>query len=231
MGDYGQFVFLSALNAVPDGDDGSATLAALTKCDAESWCNQIEAQNCTMTRETPILVGTYSHAWGTAPIAAAAGGLLGITQTAPAWAAFTVAPRLGALRFASLRVPTLRGAVEVRANATHTAVAVPCGAAATLCARRIDAGSLLLLDGEPVAGAATTALHLCVGNVGCGAGGAARVVTGTTAVACDWRPPCGENAGPGTVPCSCMKRAACTTPQSARIMLIHYLYQQLSSSH
>ena len=182
FGDYGQFIYLSALNAVPDGDDGTATLAALAKCDDESWCSQIETQNCTMTRETPILIGTYSHAWGTAAISGVAGGLLGITQTAPAWAAFRVAPRLGGLRFASLAVPTLRGQIIVDANVTHTSVAVPCGARATLCARRSgggDAGAerTLLLDGRPVAAATTTALHLCVDSVGCGASGAARVVT------------------------------------------------------
>jgi len=187
FGDYGQFIYLSALNAAPDGDDGAATLRALTKCDDESWCNQITVQNCTMTRETPILVGTFSHAWGTAAIAGAAGGLLGISQTAPTWGSFTVAPRLGGLRFASLTVPTLRGPVTVDANASHTAVTVPCGAKARICARRNGeaaaaaaaavATATLLLDGRPVASASETALHLCVDGVGCGAGGAARVVT------------------------------------------------------
>jgi hypothetical protein len=185
FGDYGQFVYLSALNAAPDGDDGAATLRALTKCDAESWCNQITVQNCTMTRETPILIGTFSHAWGTAAIAGAAGGLLGISQTAPTWSNFTVAPRLGGLRFASLTVPTLRGPLVVDANATHTAVAVPCGTKARICARKNGGASAapgtapatLLLDGRPVASVSETGLHLCVDSVGCGASGAARVVT------------------------------------------------------
>lgn len=179
FGDYGAFVHLGALSAVADGDDGTATLTALTKCDAESWCDQINEQGCTMTRETPIRVGTFSHAWGTAPIAATASGLLGITQTAPAWAAFTVKPRLGSLRFASLTVPTLRGPVAVDANATHTAVRVPCGAVATLCARRMPNATTLLLDGDVADAAAvsSSALHVCVAGVGCGAAGAVRVVT------------------------------------------------------
>ena len=35
-GDYGAFIYLAALNKYA-GDDGSATLHALTKCDRSSW--------------------------------------------------------------------------------------------------------------------------------------------------------------------------------------------------
>ena len=58
-GDYGAFIYLAALNKYA-GDDGSATLHALTKCDRDSWCAEMETFNATMTRET-WAGGTYSH--------------------------------------------------------------------------------------------------------------------------------------------------------------------------
>ena len=41
IGDYGAFVFVGAL-ARHSGDDGTALLTALAKCDADSWCAEIE---------------------------------------------------------------------------------------------------------------------------------------------------------------------------------------------
>lgn len=40
IGDYGAFVFVGAL-ARHSGDDGTALLAALAKCDADSWCAEM----------------------------------------------------------------------------------------------------------------------------------------------------------------------------------------------
>ena len=54
----------------------------------------LDGTNATMTRET-WSGGTYSHAWGTGAITGVAGGLMGIVQTAPAFANFTVKPRIG----------------------------------------------------------------------------------------------------------------------------------------
>ena len=59
FGDYGVFVYLSALNKHA-GDDGTAMLTALTKCDIQSWCSEIKLFNATMTRET-WNSGTYVY--------------------------------------------------------------------------------------------------------------------------------------------------------------------------
>ena len=110
---------------------------------------------------------------------------MGIQQTSPGFSTFTVRPRLGSMANASIKVPTLRGPVEVEANTTHTLVGVPCNTVAMLCVRH-DAGSAeaaraiplrLLLDGVAVATPKFEHHHLCAGNVGCGVGGAARVLT------------------------------------------------------
>jgi hypothetical protein len=129
---------------------------------------------------------TYSHAWGTSPIGAVVNGVMGVTQTAPAWAAFTVKPRLGGVAAAALTLPTLRGPIHVNASAGATAVRAPCGTLALLCAPLPRAGGgggggggalRVLLDGEDVTGrAALSPFHACVEGVGCGAAGAPRVV-------------------------------------------------------
>lgn len=180
FGDYGVFVYLSALNK-HSGDDGTTMLNALTKCDVQSWCHEIEAFNATMTRESWV-AGTYSHPWGTGAITGVSGGLMGIMQTSPTFATFTVKPRLGSMSHAAIKVPTLRGHIEAGVNATHTVVSVPCNTAASLCVRHevgVEAayGLTLLLDGAAVATPTVEPYHLCAENVGCGAGGKARVVT------------------------------------------------------
>ena len=47
IGDYGSFMYLNALS-MHVGDDGTAMLTALTKCDAWSWCREITEFNATM---------------------------------------------------------------------------------------------------------------------------------------------------------------------------------------
>ena len=186
MGDYGAFWYQMALSSAYFGkpyetpDDGTALLTALTKCDSSSWCAGLRDDHLTMTRES-WHDGTYSHEWGASPIVGVAWGLLGVHQTAPAFATFTVKPKLGALDHASISVPTIRGPVNVTAHAAGALdVHVPCGALATLCLPRSArdsssaAATALLLDGAAVPAVASGG-HLCAGRaVSCGAAGAPR---------------------------------------------------------
>jgi hypothetical protein len=61
---------------------------------------------------------------------------MGIHQTAPAWATFTVRPRLAQLQFANVTVPTIRGPIVVAARPNWLSVAVPCNTHAKLCVFR-----------------------------------------------------------------------------------------------
>jgi hypothetical protein len=89
MGDYGAYTYQAALSDFDEfgaaqsgnveanggGDDGTAMLHALTKCDDTSWCAMWQKYNATMTREAfplPHLPQgqTMSHPWGTAAIPA-----------------------------------------------------------------------------------------------------------------------------------------------------------------
>lgn len=107
---------------------------------------------------------------------------MGIHQTSPGFATFTVRPKLGSLTSASITLPTLRGHINVSAKPQAVQVGVPCNTAATLCLPRSanDAAlftpenSLLLLDGAEVMAVADGG-HLCAQQpVGCGAAGAPR---------------------------------------------------------
>jgi alpha-L-rhamnosidase len=189
MGDYGAFMYLGAVSGsyyAPLYDlpgDGSEILTALTKCDRYSWCSEF-ADNVTMTRES-WHDGTYSHPWGTGAVAGVVWGLLGVHQTAPGFAAFTVQPKLGSLDHAELTVPTLRGHIQVKAKPGSVEVDVPCNTVARLCLPLSASDGVLdtpetttlWLDGAEVA-ASNHGRHLCASDgVSCGAGGATRRLT------------------------------------------------------
>jgi len=188
IGDYGAFWYQMALSSgyySPFYDtpgDGSAILKALTKCDHYSWCSGIRDDNLTMTRES-WHDGTYSHQWGTSPIVGIAWGLMGVHQTSPAFATFTVKPKIGSLTHASITVPTIRGYIIVTASPGAVEVDVPCNSIATLCVPRAekDSGQLftpqthrLMLDGSEVV-SVVSGEHLCASQgVSCGKSGEAR---------------------------------------------------------
>jgi hypothetical protein len=122
---------------------------------------------------------------------------MGITQTSPAFATFTVKPRLGSVASATILVPTVRGDINVTAGRGYTMVAIPCSTVATVCVflhanlssngELHSAGSVasngvhsaasarVTLDGVIVSGR-VDGNHACVDNLGCGVGGSLRAV-------------------------------------------------------
>jgi len=184
IGDYGTWVYFAAMATQPTADDGTAAVTALTKCDAASWCDEIQKYDATMTREG-YNSGTMSHAWGTAAIPAVVHGVMGLRQTAPGFASFEIKPTLGKVASASLKVPSPRGFITINAtsNGQVVAVGVPCNTEATLCARLPAAGAekqlRLALDGEVVAqeDVRSERLHACVERLGCGALGEPRTLS------------------------------------------------------
>jgi hypothetical protein len=211
IGDWGAYAMQSALGDFDEGwgqgesgnveangggDDGTALLTMLTKCDEDSWCAMWEKYNATMTREAfyGYFEGsqgeTLSHPWGTAAIPATVQGIVGVTPTSAEYATWKIKPRLGGgtakggLQRVSLLMPTLRGPIAVNVSVaadgkSHYTVsaAISCNTWGSVCVPQ-EAGSKLTLDGKPVT-SVKDGRHLCVQQVGCGAGGAARVVTTT----------------------------------------------------
>eukprot|EP00039_Didymoeca_costata_P011354 m.159020 g.159020 ORF g.159020 m.159020 type:complete len:742 (+) comp15145_c0_seq4:511-2736(+) len=176
FGDYGAFIFLNALARYTQ-DDGSAMLTALTKCDQFSYCNEMRLYNATMTTESlGVPHQTMSHPWGTAPIPAIIHGIMGITQTAPAWSKFTIKPAIASLSFANVTVPTLRGPIHVTATPKNLIISIPCNTMTKLCfpksrwlSQMLTAKSLdsmtLYLNGRQVGGESTKDGWKCVTEV------------------------------------------------------------------
>merc|ERR1711865_100502 len=104
---------------------------------------------------------------------------MGVQQTAPGFATFTVKPKLGGLTQASITVPSIRGYINVTVPSLGVLhVDVPCNTKATLCLPRSAHDTVrytthshqLLLDGNIMAATITSGGHLCAENpVGCGA--------------------------------------------------------------
>jgi len=194
MGDYGAFFYQLALSGSYYGGEntygvpgnGTELLTALAKCDSSSWCSGLREDNLTTTRES-WHDGTYSHQWGSSPVVGVAVGLMGVHQLEPGFRSFAVRPRLGDLTKASIRVPTLRGFIEIDATPDSISVRVPCNTAATLCLPLSSANELfspsthrLMLDNNEVQGTALkTSGHFCAARpVGCGSSGAPRILRG-----------------------------------------------------
>ena len=137
IGAYGAYLYFVAVAQYPAGDDGTAVLHALTKCDFTSWCAEYTMWDATMTMEAfPVGAGngnSFSHLWGTSAITGIVNNLIGITATKPGFAAFAVKPKLGSLKHATVLVPTLHGFINVTASPGRLAVNVPCNTAARVC--------------------------------------------------------------------------------------------------
>lgn len=189
IGDYGAFWYQMALSSsyfapgYDTPDDGTAMLTALTKCDTDSWCSGLRDDNLTTTRES-WHAGTYSHGWGSSAIVGVTWGIMGLQQTAPTFASFTVKPKLGSLSHANITVPTIRGFIEVSAGPGWLNVNVPCNSVASLCLPRTSldhpnlhsSSTTLLLDFKPV-DSDVVGGQLCVREpVGCGTLGSARIL-------------------------------------------------------
>ena len=108
---------------------------------------------------------------------------MGLSQTSPAYATYTVQPMLGGVDKASVKVPTPHGFIIINATAHSTVVDVPCNTRASLCALVPPPsaggadlhfalyGEIMLDDAVRIDGN-----HACADNVGCGVGGALRTV-------------------------------------------------------
>lgn len=104
------------LDAVYEANDASHGLSLLTSTDERSWYNMLrEGSTVTMeawgTRYKPNL--DWNHAWGAAPANLIPRKLMGVEPIEPGFRKIRIKPQPDTLRHASLRMPTIRGSVEV----------------------------------------------------------------------------------------------------------------------
>ena len=111
---YGAQYLLDALYQAGEAD---YALELMTQDSKRSWLNMLNVGS-SMTTEAwdefykPNL--TWNHAWGSAPANIAARKLMGIEALTPSFETFRISPQPGKLASATIKVPTIRGAVEMK---------------------------------------------------------------------------------------------------------------------
>jgi hypothetical protein len=104
------------LDALFNAGEAGYALSLMTSADKRSWLNMIRVGS-TMTTEAwdeyykPNL--TWNHAWGSAPANIIPRRLMGIQALEPAFSKFRILPQPGDLKEVQLKMPTIRGNVEI----------------------------------------------------------------------------------------------------------------------
>lgn len=81
-----------------------------------SWSAML-LQGATITKEAwdDLKEGLdWNHSWATIPLHIIPAGLFGVKPTSPGFATFTVNPQIAFLEHASIKIPTVKGAVEIQ---------------------------------------------------------------------------------------------------------------------
>lgn len=110
---YGSQFLMDAIYEAGDSDYG---LSLLTSQDDRSWYNMIRAGS-TVTMEAwdnkykPNQ--DWNHAWGAVPANIIPRKLMGVEPLQPGWDIFRVRPQISSLEWATVTVPTIKGAVQV----------------------------------------------------------------------------------------------------------------------
>ena len=110
---YGSQYLLDALYIAGQANHA---LDLMTSEDKRSWMNMIRVGS-SMTTEAwdeffkPNL--TWNHAWGSAPANIMARKVMGVEPLEPTFSRFRISPQPGYLKHASIKVPTIRGGIEI----------------------------------------------------------------------------------------------------------------------
>jgi hypothetical protein len=146
------------LEALFDHGRGDEALALMTAPGDRSWSHMVD-EGATLTWEA--WDGKYkpnqdwNHAWGAAPANLIPRKVMGIEPLAPGFARVLIQPRPTSLKWAEIRVPTVRGSVFVRFdNGPGYRLAVELPAAITarigIPLASPDGAATVLFDGKPV---------------------------------------------------------------------------------
>lgn len=120
------------LDGIYRAGDGAYGLSLLTSQTDRSWSNMIRAGS-TITMEAwdnrfkPNQ--DWNHAWGAAPANIISRKLMGIEPIGPGWESFVVRPQIAGLAYASITVPTIKGAIKANyrqsENDFEVSIAIP----------------------------------------------------------------------------------------------------------
>ena len=148
------------LEALFDHGRADEAVALMTAAGDRSW-SHMTAEEATMTWEAwdrkykPNM--DLNHAWGAAPANIIPRKLMGIEPLEPGYAKVLIQPRLGPVKWAEIRVPTVRGSLFVRLENGRLTVDLPprMSARIGIPLSAPDGPATVLLDGKPVEGIVT----------------------------------------------------------------------------
>lgn len=160
MSVYGSFFLLQGLY---NTDHGTLARKIMSNPDSQlgvkSWAYMMYGMNATITSESWENIGktnmTMAHAWGSSPANMIVRGMFGIQPTSAGFETFQIKLQPGGLEAASVKVPTMKGAIEASYELNGTQgmsgnIVVPSNSQATLYVpAQVENGSLLI-DGEQV---------------------------------------------------------------------------------
>ncbi len=158
---YGSFFVLAGLYRA---EAGLEAYKIMTANQIRSWKHVINDLGATMATEAwdPTLKGnmTFSHPWGSAPGSQIPQGLFGINPTEPGFEKFDIKFQPGGLDYASIKVPTLKGAILASFDTSDVAyiiksnVTIPANTSSNVSLPAKNAGhDIVIVDGIPVVAA------------------------------------------------------------------------------
>ena len=156
---YGSQFLMEALYAAGEED---FALTLLTSTAERSWAHMVYDVGTTIALEAwddrfkPNQ--DWNHAWGAAPASIIPRHLMGVRPLSPGFETILVEPRPGALEWADLTTPTIRGPVSVRFNhlplqSFHLEVETPANTTTTVSLPAMGSDDpMVIVDGRRVAG-------------------------------------------------------------------------------
>ena len=156
---YGSYFVLSGLYNAGDGD---TAMDFMTSDDTRSWQHVMDDLGATIATEAwdPANKSnmTYSHPWGSAPASQIVRGMFGIQPLSAGYSTFQVKLQPGDVDNASVKVPTVKGSIEVsyqknkQDNTIHATVTVPANTTASVMLPDYGTGyaSQIYVDGQLV---------------------------------------------------------------------------------
>lgn len=157
---YGAQYLLEGLYA---NREGEASLKLLTSRGTRSWAHMVHDLGATIAHEAwdPLYKPNedWNHAWGAAPANLIPRWLMGIRPLEPGFATFLVAPQIGSLTWAQIRVPSPRGTIQVQvaneaAEDVSIQLLVPPNASALVEPGCRSENAAILVDGRLVSSSA-----------------------------------------------------------------------------
>lgn len=169
---YGSQFLMDALYNAGGAD---YALHILTKTDDRSWYNMIRVGSTISLEAWDNKYKPnqdWNHAWGSAPANIIPRKLMGIEPVSPAFETFRIKPQPSSLENASIKMPTIRGEIEVsftnRPDNFKLSVRIPCNTEADIYLPAKGKVKMVVMNGQEVQKLKQADGYVVFENVGSG---------------------------------------------------------------